>query len=56
MSLNYYFDDYIAAKVELKSSTRTNYKYMYNKYVRNDLGQRNIGSIKFSDVKKFMYI
>lgn len=53
MTLNFYFDDYMETKIELKPSTRTNYKYMFNKYVRNDFGERAISSIKFSDVKKF---
>ena len=52
-TLNHYFDAYIETKYELKQSTRTNYKYMYNKYVREDLGQRSIGSIKYSNVKRF---
>lgn len=53
MTLNRFFDDYMEKKIELKPSTRTNYKYMYIKYVRNDLGERDIASIKYSDVKKF---
>ncbi len=53
MTLNQYFDDYMTTKIELKPSTRTNYKYMYNKYVRDNFGERTIASIKFSDVKKF---
>lgn len=52
-TLNRFFDDYIETKYELKPSTRTNYKYMYNKYVRDDFGCRDIASIKYSDVKKF---
>ncbi len=52
-TLNRFFDDYIQTKYELKSSTRTNYKYMYDKYVRDDFGCRDIASIKYSDVKKF---
>ena len=52
-SLNRFFDDYIETKYELKSSTRTNYKYMYNKYVREEIGKKDINSIKFSDIKKF---
>lgn len=53
MTLNRLFDEYIESKYELKPSTRTNYKYMYNKYVREDIGTRNISSIKFSHIKKF---
>ena len=52
-SLNRFFDDYIETKYELKPSTRTNYKYMYNKYVREEIGYKDIASIKFSDIKKW---
>lgn len=52
-TLNHFFDDYIETKYELKQSTRTNYKYMYKKYVRDELGTRKISSIKYSDIKKF---
>lgn len=43
----------MSGKSELKQSTRTNYNYMYKKYVYDTLGQRRISSIKFSAVKKF---
>lgn len=52
-SLNDFFDVYIEGKQELKQSTRTNYKYMYRKYVSDTLGKRALKSIKYSDVKKF---
>lgn len=52
-TLNNFFDAYMETKYELKQSTRTNYKYMYKKYVSEGLGQRSIGSIKYSDIKKF---
>lgn len=52
-TLNRFFDEYIETKYELKQSTRTNYKYMYRKYVKDDLGCKNIANIKYSDVKKF---
>ncbi len=52
-TLNDYFDAYIETKRELKQSTRTNYKYMYKKYVRDDIGQLKISGIKRSDIKKF---
>lgn len=53
MTLNSFWDDYIAMKHELKDSTRSNYIYMYDKYVRPEIGQKNITNIKYSDVKKF---
>ena len=52
-TLNHFFDEYIETKYELKQSTRTNYKYMYRKYVQDDFGCKKIASIKYSDVKKF---
>lgn len=52
-TLNRFFDDYIETKYELKQSTRTNYKYMYKKYVWDEIGFRNIAAIKYSDIKKF---
>ena len=53
MTLNSFWNEYIALKHELKDSTRSNYIYMYDKYVRPDIGQKNITTIKYSDVKKF---
>lgn len=52
-TLNSFYDEYIETKYELKQSTRTNYKYMYKKYVRDDIGTKNIATIKYSDIKKF---
>lgn len=52
VTLNQLFDIYMSTKV-LKQSTRTNYRYMYKKYVRDVIGKRQISSIKYSDIKKF---
>ena len=52
-SLNYYFDLYMSTKTELKESTRTNYLYMYNRFVKDSLGIKPLADIKYSDVKKF---
>lgn len=51
-TLNELFDTYMSTK-ELKQSTRTNYMYMYKNYVSDVIGKRRIGSIKYSDIKKF---
>lgn len=53
VTLNDIFELYMSGKTELKASTRTNYNYMYNNYVRDELGVRKIVSIKYSDIKKF---
>lgn len=51
--INYVFDRYISNKHDLKSSTKSNYLYTYNKYVRKNFGTRRISSIKYSDVLAF---
>ncbi len=53
MTLNEMFEVYMAGKVNLKQSTRTNYLYMYEKYVSEGLGKRTLQSIKYSDIKRF---
>ena len=52
-TLNDRWDEYISGKPELKSSTRTNYRYLYDKFVRNRLGKNYISAINHSMVKKF---
>ena len=52
-TLNFTFDRYIQSKTELRSTTATNYIYMYNKFVRNGFGKRLIAKIKYSDVLFF---
>lgn len=51
--LNFVFDRYISTKTELKSTTYTNYTYMYNRFVRDKFGKKKIGDIKYSDVLHF---
>lgn len=52
-TLNDMFDLYMAGKPELKGTTRSNYLYMYNKYVRPDFGKSRIATIRYSNVKAF---
>lgn len=52
-TLNSFYDAYIETKYELKASTRTNYKYMYKKYVQDEIGSKNVADIKYSDIKRF---
>ena len=51
--LNFVFDRYIATKTELRSTTKTNYIYTYNHYVRDSFGKKKIRDIHFSDVVLF---
>ena len=53
MTLNAFYEDYIEQKQELKTSTRTNYKYIYKKYVWDSIGRSKLPEIKYSDIKKF---
>ena len=52
-SINFVFDRYISMKTNLKQNTRSNYLYIYNKFVRYGFGRRNISEIRYSDVKEF---
>ncbi|MBQ7083718.1 MAG: site-specific integrase, partial [Anaerotignum sp.] len=49
------FDRYMSTKYNLRETTRSNYIYMYNKFVRDDFGNKLIGSVKYTDVKVFYY-
>ena len=42
LTVNDMFDRYIATKTELKDSTRNNYKYMYEHYIRDSFGQKSL--------------
>ncbi len=53
MTLNDMFEIYFSTKRNLKQSTRTNYRYMWDKYVKEAIGRRKLQSIKKSDVLHF---
>lgn len=52
-NVNSVFDRYISTKTELRSSTKSNYIYTYNQYVRKGFGKKKIANIKYSDVLIF---
>lgn len=52
MCLNTLFEDYIKDR-PLKDSTRTNYKYMYKKYICQSLGEMSLSEIRYSDILHF---
>lgn len=54
-TLNFVFDRYMSTKYDLRKTTRSNYNYMYDHFVREGFGTRKIGEIKYSDVKYFYY-
>ncbi len=52
-TINFVFDRYIAIKSELRNTTRKNYKYMYDRFIRKGFGKKKIASVKYSDVLQF---
>ncbi len=53
VTVNEIFELYMQGKTELKQSTKTNYNYMYNKYVRDEIGCRKLTTVKYSDILRF---
>ena len=52
-TVNFVFDRYIGLKRNLKESTRSNYLYTYDHFVRKTFGKNYIANVKFSDVLQF---
>lgn len=52
-TLNELFRLYMSTKTKLKASTRTNYIYMYEKYIQDALGPKKVKDIKYSMVYSF---
>ncbi len=42
-------------KYDLRDSTRSNYLYTYNKFVRDTFGKKRLVDVKFSDVLQFYH-
>ena len=52
-TLNMLFDRYMETKTSLRVTTKTNYLYMYDRFVRDEIGNWKISKVKYSDVLKF---
>ena len=52
-TLNYAFDRYLALKYDLKPSTKTNYMYIYEHFVRRRLGRKLIRDLRYSDIRLY---
>ncbi len=52
-SVNALFDKFIDLKDELRQTTKVGYQELYDRYVRNSLGNRDVKRIKYSDIKAF---
>jgi integrase len=53
ITVNEMYDKYMSQKYNLKPSTRNNYKYCYDHFVRPTFGREFLTKIKYSDVKDF---
>jgi integrase len=52
-TINFVFDRYMSIKTNLRATTKSNYLYMYNRFVRDTFGQKRIAEIKYSDIIQF---
>ena len=52
-TLNYAFDRYMALKYDMKPSTKANYEYTYDHFIRKSFGRRILKDICYSDVRRF---
>jgi len=52
-TVNMVFDRYMSTKTNLRSTTFTNYQYMWNHFVKDSFGKKKIGDVKYSDVLQF---
>lgn len=52
-TINDTFARYISTKVDLRETTRSNYVYMYDRFIRSTFGRKKIAEIKYSDVLQF---
>lgn len=51
--VNFLFDRYISTKSELRSTTKSNYLYTWNHFIRDTFGKKKIKDVKYSDVLYF---
>ena len=51
ITLNAMFDRFIELKFGVRESTVVGYKELYDRYIRNEYGKRDIGKFKKSDIK-----
>lgn len=53
VTINDIYDMWVSLKMGLKDNTFQNYKYMYEQFVRPDVGKSRITTLRKSDVKRF---
>lgn len=50
-TINDIFDRYMVMKYNLRDSTRSNYNYMYDRFIRDSFGMKRIAEIRYSDIQ-----
>ena len=54
-TINYVFDRYISMKHDIRKTTKSNYEYTFDHFVRKEFGKKLICKVKYSDVRCFYY-
>lgn len=54
-TVNFVFDRYMSLKNNLRPTTKSNYLYMYDRFIRDTFGNKKIADIKYSDVLQFYF-
>ena len=54
-TINMTLDRYMSTKYNLRETTRSNYLYMFNRFIRADFGNKFLTEVKYTDVKLFYY-
>lgn len=54
-TINDTFDRYMATKYDLRETTRSNYLYCWDHFVRDDFGKKKLVDVKYSDVLQYYY-
>lgn len=52
-NVNFLFDRYMSTKTNLRSNTYAGYTYIYDHFVRETIGKKIIGSVKYSEILSF---
>lgn len=52
-TVNDIYDRYMQSNPTWRNTTRSNYKYMYGKYVYGEIGTMQVRNVRYSDIKMF---
>lgn len=55
LTLNVCIEQYLNGKREIKASTRENYRYYYKHAIKDDIGEKRIAEIQYTDIRTFYF-